>query len=286
MPRFTRALSVALATAALTLAVACGGGGEQSSSEPVDPQLLVTDPSAALGASADRFDDQVESVEARFSFDMNITGFPFGATGNFAYRAPDSVHMTMDMSGGDDGSFDLGDLGQFEVLVLGDDIYMNTGLTGWTVMSPEDLGQSADSFKKLTEGHAPLDYRALVDDAGGTVENLGDTAVDGKTYSHLRVTAKMGALFDSVMSSLGDSGLDDSLFPIDLDSPVTMDILMDPATLLPYTFEASGDFGSSGQPAQFTMAFTFFDYNGTVDIPEPPDNAKPFQDAFGDALGN
>lgn len=283
MRRLTRILPAGLACAALALAAACGGGdGGRSSSEPVDPDLLVNRPSEALGASVQRFEDDVQSVEARFTFTVEMAGFEIGANGNFAYKAPDSVHMTMNMSGGDGEYFDLGELGEFEVLVLGDDIYMNTGFTGWTTMSPDDFGEGSDSLEKLRDTHAPFDYHGLVDKTGATVENLGDTTVVGKTYTRLRITTDIGSLLGSVTDSFGDSGLDESLFLVDLEAPVTMDILMDPATLLPYTFEANADFGSAGQQASFTMAFKFFDYNGPVDIPAAPENAIPFEDAVGD----
>ncbi len=118
------------------------------------------------------------------------------------------------------------------------------------------------------------------------MEYLGDTTVDGKTYTKLRVTTDIGSLLESVTDSLGESGLNDALFPVDLSAPMTMEVLMDPATMLPYTFEASADFGSAGQPASFTMAFKFFDYNGPVDIPEAPEDAVPFEDAVGDAFGD
>jgi len=287
MRKLTRMLSAGLACVALTLAAGCGGAGDEgASNKPVDPELLVSNPSEALGESVERFEDEVQSVEARFSFDMDIGGFAIGADGTFAYRAPESVHMTMEMSGGDGEYFDLGELGEFEVLILGDDIYMNTGFTGWTTMSLDDLGEDSDSLERLAESHAPFDYQGLVDEVGATVEYLGDTTVDGKTYTRLRVTTDIGSLLDSVTDSLGESGLDDSLFPVDLSAPMTMEVLMDPATMLPYTFEASADFGSAGQPASFTMAFKFFDYNGPVDIPEAPENAVPFEDAVGDAFGD
>jgi len=287
MRKLTRMLSAGLACVALTLAAGCGGGGDEgASNEPVDSELLVSNPSEALGASVERFEDEVQSVEARFSFDMDIGGFAIGADGTFAYRAPESVHMTMEMSGGDGEYFDLGELGEFEVLILGDDIYMNTGFTGWTTMSLDDLGEDSDSLERLAESHAPFDYQGLVDEVGATVEYLGDTTVDGKTYTRLRVTTDIGSLLESVTDSLGESGLDDSLFPVDLSAPMTMEVLMDPATMLPYTFDASADFGSAGQPASFTMAFKFFDYNGPVDIPEAPENAVPFEDAVGDAFGD
>ena len=271
-----RMLCAGLVSLALALSAACGGSADKASNEPLDPQLLVSNPSAALGASADRFEASVQSVEARFSLEMSMQGSRFGAEGEFAYRAPDSAHMTMRMSGGDGQFVDLAQLGEFEVLLLGDEIYMNTGFTGWAKASLGDLGADADSLKKLLDGHSPLDYQAFVDDVGATVENMGDTTVNGKTYTRLRITTDFGQLMDSVFNSLGGSGLGEGALPMDISGPITMDILMDPATMLPFTFEANGEFNISGESADFKMAFKFFDYNGPVDIPEPPADAVPF----------
>lgn len=253
------------------------------SNKPVDPQLLVTNPSEALGASVDRYEDHVEAVEAQFSLEMDFGGFAFGANGNFAYRAPDSVYLTMEMSGGDETLFDLSQFGTFEVLVIGDDLYINSGPTGWVSGSIADFGENSASLNDLLEGHAPLDFNALVESVGADVQYLGDTTVDGKTYTRLRITTDLASLMEDALSSFGSSGgVDEAPFSDYFTSPVTMDILMDPVTLLPYTFEANGQFGSGAETGKFTLAFKFFDYNGPVDIPEPPADAKPFDEALGD----
>jgi hypothetical protein len=286
-----RTLSVAALSAALALAAACGGGGEsggdQTSNEPAADrsELLVANPSQALGESVDRFEDSVESVEADFRFEIAMDGIAFGADGDFAFRSPDSMHMVMKMNGGGDG-IDFGEFGEFEVLLLGSEIYMNTGFTGWVTMSLDDLGADADSLKKLMEGHTPLDYQKLVDDIGGDVQNLGEITIEGKTYTRLRITTDFATLLESVADSVGDSGFDPATLAGDVSGPMTLDITVDPATLLPHKFEAKGQFEVEGQSADFSMLFTFFNYNGAVNIPAPPANAQPFSDAFGDSFGD
>ena len=69
MRRAPRILAAAFLAAALAIAAACGGGGEeQTSVAPLgdSSQLLVANPSQALGKSVDRFEENVESVEAPF----------------------------------------------------------------------------------------------------------------------------------------------------------------------------------------------------------------------------
>lgn len=285
-----RTLAIAALCAALALAAACGGGGEsgsdQTSKEPPAgrSELLVANPSQALGESVDLFEDSVESVEADFTFEISMEGFAFGADGDFAFRSPDSMHMVMRMNGGGDG-FDLGELGEFEFLLLGDEIYMNTGVTGWVTMSLDDLGADADSLKELMEGHTPIDYQNLIDSIGGDVQNLGEVTINGKTYTRLRITTDFATLMESITDSVGDSSLDPSTLGADVSGPMTLDITVDPTTLLPHKFEANGQFEVHGQSADFSMLFTFFNYNYPVNKPAPPANAQPFSESFGDSFG-
>ena len=172
----------------------------------------MANPSRALGKSVDRFEQDVQSVSSEFFFEMEFGGFTVGADGTFAYRAPDTMHMVMDMNGGGEG-IDLGEMGEFEVLVLGEDFYMNTGFTGWVKASLDDFGADSDSLKKLMEGHAPLDYEQLVKDVGGEVQNGGDVTIDGKTYTELTITTDFEKLLAAIGNSVGDSGLDTSGLP-------------------------------------------------------------------------
>ena len=281
-------LAAAFLTAALSITAACGSGGEEQTSDlpPEDSsELLVANPSQALGRSVDRFEENVESVEALFTFGVRVDGITFGADGRFSYVSPDSMYMLLNMSGGG-GGIDLENLGEFELLLLGDELYMNTGFTGWVKMSIDDFEGGAEALKNLREGHTPLDYQMLVDSIGGQIQNLGTEVVDGKTVMRLQVTTDFATLMDSIADSVGDSGGDESLFPTDLSGPMALDIMIDPETLLPYKFEAKGEFAMNGQSADFAMTFRFFNYNGPVIIPDPPADAKPFDEGLSDAFGN
>jgi hypothetical protein len=284
-----RVICAGLLLAALALGAACGGGGDknekQTSVKPGEADLLVSNPSEALGASAGKFEDHVDSVEGQFTLEMKIGDAGFGADGTFAYKAPDSVHMTMNMSGAGEELQGLDQLGQFEVLILGDQLYVNTTYTGWMSGSMDDFPGGSDSLKELREGHSPFDYRSLVDSLNAKVENLGDTTVFDKTYTRLRITTDLKKLMDDVAgSSFGDNGLDPTLLGVDFSSPVTMDILVDPETLLPFTLDAQTTLNFGQQSMDFAMTFKFFDYNGRVDIPEAPKDAKPFDQAFQGSL--
>jgi hypothetical protein len=272
----------AIALVAMLTAVACGGGGEEMSgsrpADPADSEMLVTNPSEALGASAERFEEEVESVQADFTFEFGVEGITVGANGHFVFQAPDSVHMTMEMSGGD-GTFDAGEFGPIEMLLLGDQIYMKTGFTGWMTMSLDDLGEDAQSFRDMMDFHSPLDYQALVDSLGAEVENLGPVDVGGNTYTRLRITTDLASVLNAMADSAGEDTLAAALFGVS--GPMTMDILMNPETMLPYTFEADGSFGIGAESMDFKMAFKFYDYNKWVHIPAPPEDAVPFDEGFG-----
>ena len=286
MRRQLRILSAGLLAMALGLAAACGGGDEkQISVRPAEADLLVSNPSEALGASTGKFEDEVDSVEGEFILQMKIGDVEVGANGTFAYKAPNSVHMTMDMSGLGGEELDLGQLGQFEVLILGEELYVNTSYTGWMSGSIDDFPGGADSLKALREGHSPFDYRSLVESLNTKVENQGDTTIFGKTYTRLRITTDLTTLMKEVSgSSFGDNGLDPTLLGVDFSSPVTMDILVDPGTLLPFTLETKTKLDFGQESMDFAMKFKFFDYNGRVDIPEAPKDAKPFDQAFQGSL--
>src|SRR5688572_26698279 len=123
---------ITLVAAMALLAVACSGGsdgGNQTANPPVNDggedssNLFVSNPVAALGASADRFEQEVQSLQATFSFEMSMAEFEMGAEGDFAYSAPDQLHMNMKLSGTAEG-MDLSEFGAFEILALGDKIYM------------------------------------------------------------------------------------------------------------------------------------------------------------------
>lgn len=287
-----RILPAALVALLLLLAVACGVGDEEkkSSGDQTSDQSgggdisqpIVSNAIEALGKSADRFEQDISSMRAEFSFNMKMTGMSMGATGDFLYESPDKMYMLMKLSSDESSLIDLGQLGNFEILLRGEDIYMNTAFTGWVATSLDELGEDGKQFEELLSGHSPFDYQQLIDSLGADIQDLGQESLDGGTYSHYRVSMDLAKVIDAISDSLGSTdSLGTEPLPTDFSGPITMDIWVDPDTLLPYQLRADGSFGTPTESADFAMAMKFLEYNGAVTIPEAPKDAQSLSDLAG-----
>ncbi|MEE8345897.1 MAG: hypothetical protein V3S20_00985, partial [Dehalococcoidia bacterium] len=131
----SRTKPVALAATLLVLfGVACssGGGGQTVANDEsggMSIDLVSAAPLEVLSASAESFQQDVESLQMEMVFTMNIGGLVVDADMEMAFQAPEQIHMTMDITG----------LGSYEMLMLGTDVYMNMPLQGWMVISMDDL---------------------------------------------------------------------------------------------------------------------------------------------------
>ncbi len=299
--KWLKMLLTAAGAALLVIAAACGGGGgdagpspqsaDQTSSDQghvtdassggtgAQSGALVADIQAAMGKSVEAMRSSVQSVLADFSFAMNMGAMNVGASGEFRFREPGQMYMAMRMDGGQ-GGLDLGSLGNVEVLVLGDTLYMNSALTGWLKISLAEMGADAATFQGWLEGHSPFDYAALVEKVGGNVQDLGTDQIDGKTYAHFQVTIDLADILKAFSEALNSTGgsVASSAFPQGISAPVVMDIWVDPATLLPRRLAANGELNIAGQPAAMTLDFNFREYNTAVAIPEAPAGARTFAD--------
>ncbi len=296
MRAILRILPAALVALLVLLAVACGGGddekkpsGDQTSSNTSGQtgggdtsQPLVSNAIEALGKSADRFDQNVSSVRAEFSFNMKMSLGTVGATGDFLYESPDKMYMLMKFSGGGSSIIDFSQLPPFEILLRGEDIYMNTPFTGWVSMNLSDMGADGKKFQDLLSGHSPLDYQQLIGSLGADVHDLGQESLDGGTYNHYRVTTDLVKVIDALSNSLASTNsFSTDALPSGISGPITMDIWVDPDTLLPYQLTADGAFGAGAESASIAMTMKFLEYNGAVTIPEAPKDAKSFTELSG-----
>lgn len=307
MRGFLKMLPAAMAAAMLMLVVACGGGG--SSEKPAaDGQTssqtgadnsggasngqtsggdasgaMVVDMREALGQSATRLAQDVTSVKADFKLDVTSSAFSMGASGDFALESPDQMYMTMKMTGGTGASAAVAQMGDIEILARDGVFYMNSPFTGWISMTMADLGADAETFQKMMSGHSPFDYADMLQKVGGDVTDLGTDQIDGKTYAHVQVTIDMADVVGAFTDALGSTGssLTAGALPADqMSGPIAMDIWVEPTTMLPRRMSATGSFTTGGQPADMVMEFNFSEYNGAVEIPQAPAEAKSLGDIF------
>jgi outer membrane lipoprotein-sorting protein len=311
MARLWKILPAFLAALLLALALACSGGGTNTDSSGGDAPRgaengdepdagsnngsdggsdeLVSNATDVLGASVQSFNDDIESVRAEFEMLMEGGSTTVSAGGEFAYKHPDQLYMTMNFDTNDPSVGDLGELGTMEILFLGEEFYMYMPFFGgWFVVSVDELGEDFASFEGLLDEHSPFDYGGLIDALGDSVDDLGEESIDGGTFRHYRVTVDAQDVYDAFGDSLGDGfgendtlGIDD--LPTDvLSGPMMMDIWVDADSFLPHKLEASAGFDVDGASTSMTFSVRFTDYNADFDLPDPPADAQPIDQLFGD----
>jgi outer membrane lipoprotein-sorting protein len=277
------------------VAVACGGGGGDSASNGDQPDAAVLDASEALIRSADGFQEDVDSLQGEMSMEMSFGGVAFGLNGRFAFKSPDQMYMKMEFSGDEGEFFNLRELGDIEMLLLGDEMYLNMPFFGgWVVMSLDELGVDAQQYRDLLESGSPVDYGSLIEGLGSSVEvsDLGEEDVAGHHTRHYRLESDFASLIEAFGGTLGDDFTSDLLPVGALDGPVVTELWLDTETLLPYKVTASGSFemnqlssGYGSDEMTFEMTIVIIQYNGFVKLPEPPKDAKSLDELGEDMFG-
>ena len=272
-----RALPLALAASLLMLfAIACKSGGGDQTYHPGDEasgDLVSADPGDVLAASGERFEEDVDSLQAELLISMNIGGFAVNASSEMAFQAPDQMHATMDLTG----------LGTFEMLLLGKQVYVNMPGQGWVTISLDDAGLSQfgldpSTLQDVMTDHSLVDYQELVQSLGGEVDDLGEETVDGDTLQHYHTAMDFGDMAGAFSDAFGATA------DLELDSvsgPLTLDVWVDPDTTLPHKIAANGEFAFGEGSMVFDATMRFFGYNEAVEIPGAPADAVPFALAGG-----
>jgi hypothetical protein len=293
MRNIWRLTAPALLGLVLAAAAACSGSNGASDGAARDSQrpgrssepLVLADPRAALATSAERFTQDVKYFQAEFEFHIAAAGFEMGGKGEFAFESPDRLYMRIDFSSEDDAVFDFGELlGRFEVLAHEDKVYINVPFFGgWVVLTAEDLGEDFADLEDLFSGKSPFDYAAVIETIGDEVDDLGEERLDGKTVRHYRVSVDAADLMNAFSEALGGGPIDPETAPLEeLSGPIGMDLWVDVETGLPHRIVASGNFGTDVALTRFDLSMDFVTYNADVQIPNPPDDAKTFEEIFGD----
>jgi hypothetical protein len=229
------------------------------------------------------------------TMEMSMAQMSFGIAGDFAFQAPEQMHMKLDFTGGEGQLIDFSELGSIEMLLLGDRMYMYVPFFGgWTVATLDELGVDAEQYREMLNNHSPFDYADLVDSFGdaANAQDLGEEEIDGGTYRHYRIESDLASLMDALAGAFGDDVTDETMLPSgDVSGPILADIWLDSETLLPHRLTAEGSFSSgttddgATNTMQFSLAIVVDAYNGDVTIPDPPADAQPFSELNTDLSG-
>jgi hypothetical protein len=254
---------------------------------PIADDLYVSNGVQVLGASAEAFTAEINSMEGHMEMVMSGNGMDVTMDGEFAFQSPAGAYISMEMSGDDGMGGDLSDFGTLEMLIRDGNFYMNFALFGGWVYFPVDemglTGEDFEEFADLSSLDAAFDYDALVE-AFGDVEYVGEENVGGRALLHYAVDVSL----DDAVGALGaiDSGGSFSDLPTDAQlGPLAMDIWVGADDLLPYqlTMDMSGEVAGQGA---FTMDLSMYidGYNTDVTIPPAPADAVSMEELFSDSF--
>jgi hypothetical protein len=259
----TRTLALALvAIVALALA-ACGGNGDSPqavddpAAAPDDERLVASQ--ALLRSSAERLQDDITSMRGTFSMEMTTDGFSMSIGGDMLFRAPDDIYMTMSMFGE-----------QMEMLMSGTDLYMNIPGEGWVYVDVEDLGFDRQMIEELLDNRGFIDMEMLAE-IDEWIEELPDTTIDGDAVHHLRMEPDWATIMEEA-GSLLPSDIPTDLFG--MEGNVVADIYVHTGTELPRRLAMTIDMLMFGEAMSMVVTMDFLEYDGPVDIPEPPADAR------------
>lgn len=258
-----RSLAVwfALPLAALALA-ACGGGSDEPSvQQPATAPAAFVSAAEAMGASAENFRADVHSFEGTMSVKMTGAGESFNVTGEMKYSDP-ATYMNMKMPG----------LGGMEMFVVPPDMYFGHDGT-WYTFDSSSLGIDLGALQKYAEDKGPVSYSDVLQGMQG-LQQLPDEQIDGAAYWHYQGSLDPSKLADEIPSDIIDPDLLGQA--ADALQDTSMDIFIDPQTLLPRRYTMTMTMDISGEPMTMDMTMDFESYNTDVDMPDVPTDAEPF----------
>ena len=222
---------------------------------PAEPTL-----NDLLASSAQALND-AQSFRGRFQMTMSMNGESVNSGGDITFEAPDKMHMTMNIGGQ-----------TYEMLALLPDMYIRIPHQGWYALDGQTLGFSPELLTEYMNNRGLFDYQAEAEALGGVVQ-LPDEDIDGVPFAHFQGTLD----FQSLQQAVGPDLVDPSVSGIqNISGPVQVDILLDKATHLPRRQTITMDLTANGTTISMDMRMAFTEYNGSVTIPDAPEDARPF----------
>lgn len=255
----------------ILIASGCGGGSDTKEPSGVTPDPLLSDPAQAFAASSQRLEGAA-AIRAEFDWQIKRSGFDIKGNGTFVVVAPNGLHLEAHYRGQGD---ELDEANDSELLVLGQTGYLKTPPLGsdWYVFTPEELGADWEVLQRLISARSPLSYASVVGSLSGDIKDRGLEDVNGESYQHFQATVDAGSLMNALADAYGTQG--QVMLANRFAGPVTIDIWLDPATLLPHAVEAKGTFQFEEAPTDLTLRVDYSDINGDVALPSAPTDAVP-----------
>ena len=213
-----------------------------------------------LTSSAQALSD-IQSFRGRFQMTMSMNGESVNSGGDMVFQTPDKMHMTMNIGGQ-----------TYEMLALLPDMYIRVPHQGWYALDGQTFGVSPEVLGEYMNNRGLFDYQAEAETLTGVVQ-LPDEEIDGVAYAHFQGTLD----FQTLQQAVGPDLIDPSVAGLDnISGPVRVDLLLDKTTHLPRRHTVSMDLDADGTTISMDMRMAFTEYNGSVTIPEAPEDARPF----------
>lgn len=253
--------------------ILAGSAVTEPTPESSTPAPLVAAPGAVLSTSADSFAQEVQSFRGRFDVTMNVDGSRLGMQADFAFRAPDTMHMTMAFSAEDTVVWD-----DMEALMVLPDYYVRIPDEGWYVVTAEALGLDLDALQQCWDNRGLVDYGELTEELEGLAQ-LPDETIDGVDYLHYRGTLDLADLMEDMPEEVFDPGVLEQAQ--DVLEPISIELWLHKETYLPHKMNMKVAGSVEGSSFAMDMSMEFFDYNEPVTIPDPPLHAVPLGSILG-----
>ena len=251
----------ALLLAALVAVVAFAIGAVAVLFAPLGGSSLPA-PAEVIATSAGRFHEEPESMEGTFSSEVKTEGLQIHAEGEFAFVAPDRMHITIESKGT-----------TMEILLTGGKPYLRLpGKDDWYRLEGYWEGLEPDTLKLFLEARGFLHYGNLADRLL-RLEQLPDESLDGRTYLHYWGFVENRDLADVFLTGLTGQALA-ATDPGLEGRPAETHLWLDRDTFLPHRAEMHGEWTLGDVTATQSLTFEFASYGGDVTVPEAPANAK------------
>jgi hypothetical protein len=257
-----------------------GPGGAAATSvgapSPVVAQPTI-DPAQALEVSGVRLMGDVTSGRASLDWTINRDGFNIEGNGEYTVQSPGNLHLVVHYRGHGDVPGKFQEANDSELLILGDRSYINSPPLGkgWVLFTQQELGGDWPMIQRLVAAHSPIDFKALASGTAGGATALGTDSIDGHKYAHYQAPVDAGVVMNALADAYGSQG--HIMLADRFSGQITIDVWIDPVTLLPRRLKAGGTIPYLGASTQVSVTVDLTELNRVSSLPAAPHDATPLQ---------